>query len=224
LAPESSEIDRDSLIEKFRIEITSAVEEDKANGRTLTLTPIRYDSNCNIDSQISELESMIRKLQDEISELYINADEEKEYSPEGYEDIDAKDSSGTIVIEKNSNTANWDEDIEKSEHNLENDAFNNEKFSHVFPLIVRDIMLPLSSSKGLDDARHLMNDKEETFASFDKIRDYKREVFDLQRLKGFASDGNFERLIFELQEINEQLELPYDVSSKDSSSDSLQDT
>lgn len=80
----------DSMIEQFKIDITTKLHDSLRNARVLTIEPDKPTPESDIDKQISELEGMIKKLQGEIEEMSQNADRDanKDY---------------TIVSEKSSN-------------------------------------------------------------------------------------------------------------------------
>ncbi|XP_059047672.1 uncharacterized protein LOC131843094 [Achroia grisella] len=112
----------DSLIEKIRDEINRRSKEDLSNTRKLTVSSTVVnnaldESTNDIDRQISNLEILIKRLQDEIVDMSNKSEHSREYIPqvteEESQDIDR------VIIEDNFDDPN-----------------------RIFPVIISDTKIP----------------------------------------------------------------------------------
>ncbi|CAH0731479.1 unnamed protein product, partial [Brenthis ino] len=122
----------DNLIEKFRTEINKQSEEDFRNTRRLTIeSPYKSDigeSSQDIDSKITDLESLIKRLQDEIVDM-------------------------TNETDQTTHKDNLEEILSKSRGKCKNDdgtsKDSNKTKSYIYPVIVKDGLPPTGQSKDI---------------------------------------------------------------------------
>ncbi|CAG9796197.1 unnamed protein product [Diatraea saccharalis] len=206
--------DVDSLLEKFRIEISSAVNEDRTNGRKITITSTRNDPDhtSDIDSQIKELEDIIQKLQNEITDLGRNADE---YVPKDY-----SDSEKSYMTEENKEKAEVsDNKVASREDKGGAGVSETEQYNQVFPLFLQDVILPLSADNTPISTvvSELITVNADSSSDREQIDTVKQEVLTLSNeLKDNAPKDNLHELINQLQtEISEKLETLNDIDIDD---------
>lgn len=208
-------------IEKYRLEISKKSESDFINTRKLTVqSTVKHEplQSSEIDKQISDLESLIRRLQDEIVEMSNNAD--KPYEPTEDDPAHKIQKSSTESDQESQETKNTDDVINTPETN-----------SHVYPVLVRDVSLNLNdqSKNFADQVSNLVNEpgsSEEhniimptTMSSirknFGEISNNENVDDDISNAESKAAqdDYHLQKLIGELKtEISEKLESLRDVS------------
>ncbi|XP_028178507.1 uncharacterized protein LOC114365958 [Ostrinia furnacalis] len=210
--PSSSDVDL--LIEKFKVEVTRSIDEASSDTRKLTLTstflkPKTSEMSNNIDKQITDLENIIKKLQDEITEMSKNADREVEYTPIMSEDpsrVRQGLSNETIILDNNSDNIEETESVRDAMKGKESkNCFESEQYNHVFPLMIRDVLLPFDG--GLTTCEHTINDLRSLDGS-EKFLTIKQDVIDVWNgLPDYTPKDNLEVRICELQqEITDQME------------------
>lgn len=143
----------DSLIEKIRMEISKTSDEDMVNIKKLTIQasnksreatpPSCPASSCDIDKKISDLECLIKQLQEELDEMYCaskrSRDCPEKYPPTScnyeYED-DEPDCPKT-----NKETCQSEDEviIDKINSAIDRTQKSMESASHRYPIILRDI-------------------------------------------------------------------------------------
>lgn len=222
----------DSQIEKYRLEISKKSESDFINTRKLTIqSTVKHETleSNEIDKQISDLESLIRRLQDEIVEMGNNAD--KPYTP-------TQDDDPPVEIIENP----VESEEKPHESKKDDNAINAETNSHVYPVIIRDVGLNLNdqSKKFADQVSDLVNysgSSEDnniimpaTLSSIRKnfdVLSYKEtseDEFDASESKAAQNDYHLHKLIGELKtEINEKLESLKDVTDGEPLNNSEED-
>lgn len=223
--PSSSDVDLE--IEKFRVEVNRSIDEANSGTRKLTLTSSvkvkTPEMNDNIDRQITDLENLIRKLQDEITEMYQNADKEvEEYTPieQDSDEVHKDLSNETIILDKKRDNIDENENVRDARREKDSkEGFASEQYSHVFPLMIRDVVLPLDA--GLRALGHAATEvltigKDENIP--EKIS-LKHEIIDVwNELPEYKPKDNLEVLIDELQaEISEKMETLKDVNIEEES-------
>lgn len=217
--PSSSDIDL--LIEKFRLELTNEVgSSDDADTRVLTIESSVPRRNSDLDRQINDLENLIQKLQDEITELSKNADKSRDYIPNITEDepcnVHQNLSHETVVL---SNESSESLRRKMKREDTRTDIFDAEPFNHVFPLMIRDIILPDTCFKLLRSPNEQFTDNE--YAIPEGILTIEQDVIDIWNdLPTFAPDDNLDGLICELQaEITEKMETLKEAAIEESIDD-----
>lgn len=136
--------DLGALIEKFRTETNRQSEEEFMNTRRLTIeSPYKapdMEPSHDIDRKITDLESLIKRLQDEIIDMTTEANK-----PLHEANMSEWFSTEHYNFENNEDNKNNDTDSDKNSNSNDNidsnkiDKNSNQTNSHVFPLIISNI-------------------------------------------------------------------------------------
>lgn len=216
--PSSSDVDL--LIEKFSIEVGNSIVEANSETRKLTITsPIKPETSGSnsIDQQITDLENLIKKLQDEITVMCKNADKEvKEYIPvisEETSEVRRDLSNGTIILDNECDNIEETKNIRDAMKGKDYEGcFEPGHYNHIYPLMIRDI-IPLDvGNKNLEHSETDGLNKNTDEKIPEKISFIRQEIKDIwDDLPEYTPEEDLEDKIDELQaEISEKMETMMD--------------
>lgn len=208
-----------SQIERYRLEISKKSESDFINTRKLTIqSTVKHEApeSNEIDKQISDLENLIKRLQDEIVEMSNNA--EKPYQSSEDDPVKILEEDQQVDTKESQKSKITDDDNDTTETN-----------SHVYPVIVKDVGFGLTdqSKKFADQVSDLVNYSGSSEVSnimpktFSSIRNdidvlWREENLNNDKAgesKALQEDYHLQKLIGELKtEISEKLESLRDVT------------
>lgn len=147
----------DALIEKFRTETNRQSEEEFINTRRLNIEspykPPDMEPPHDIDRQITDLESLIKRLQDEIIDMTTEAnkplDEDmSEWFSKAHYNFDINEDNINNIDSNKIGTSNTNNNTDSTKDNN-----SNHKNSQVFPIIISNIN-PLIT----DQSKNVTND------------------------------------------------------------------
>ncbi|KAJ0171037.1 hypothetical protein K1T71_013236 [Dendrolimus kikuchii] len=179
-------------------------EPRSEKSRKLTVENTSNNSNPNIDKQISELESLIKKLQDEIVEMSNNSDdlarnytEHYDIHQEGNEDTSLHDVH--ILTSKYSDLNHTSIRCGEKDINLDSAVISKVTPSQVYPITIKDIGLNLinQSKNFADQVSNLINHNCDDLNTADTFSDIRRQFSILwdDAEKPSSSNGNYDNMV-----------------------------
>lgn len=149
----------DALIEKFRTETNRQSEEEFINTRRLTIEspykPPDMGPSHDIDKQITDLESLIKRLQDEIVDMTTEAnkpldeDNLRDWFTKAHYNFDINEDNRNNTDSNKTNTSNTNNGTDSNDVDKNSNPTN----SQVFPLIISNInpLTPLIAGQYVTD-------------------------------------------------------------------------
>ncbi|XP_045780202.1 uncharacterized protein LOC123877444 [Maniola jurtina] len=168
----------DALIEKIRTESNRQSEDEFINTRRLTIEspykPFDMGPSHDIDKQITDLESLIKRLQDEIVDMTTEAnkplDKEnlRDWFTKAHYNFDINEDNRNNTDSNKTNTSNTNNGTDSNDV----DKNSNQTNSQVFPLIISNINPLLAGQCVTDDfvSRIISPSVSELTANFTEIR------------------------------------------------------